>query len=58
LLFSNIDFALAIGDKVYANNLWLIIEIESDDRGLRCKYLFEERERERVRVRERERERN
>jgi hypothetical protein len=49
LLFSNIDFALAIGDKVYANNLWLIIEIESDDRGLRCKYLFEERERERER---------
>jgi len=33
--FSTIDFALAIGDKLYAENLWLVIEIESDDRGLR-----------------------
>ena len=32
---SNVDFAFAIGDKLYAENLWLIIEIESDDRGLR-----------------------
>ncbi len=29
------DFAFSIGDKLYADNLWLFIEVESDDQGLR-----------------------
>jgi len=30
-----VDFAFSIGDKLYADNLWLFIEVESDDQGLR-----------------------
>jgi hypothetical protein len=30
-----VDFAFAVGDKLYAENLWLVVEIESNDRGLR-----------------------
>jgi len=29
------DFAYSVGDRLIGNDLWLIIELESDDRGLR-----------------------